>query len=321
VTLLVYLDQNMFIRMKDAGQPGGDKRICALHARLLEGVAAGRFRFFLTGGHHMETLRCIDFGARRDLAAVMVQLSQGRTILFYDRIVRHEIAQAVHHLFGAEEPAPLMLFGKGIHHVLGVGDDELLDQLGSAGDRAPEQKIVDYEAQAIGLMPNGFDLTGEPGSTMRAHADAFAAAQNRTAAKVAAEGLHRSATKLMKLTCIEEVMNMVFSEREVLARRNLDWHTVAEHLVAPDVAAEHLPTAYAAASLIAKGHGQLSRKWQSNDWCDVYGLACAVVHSDVVVAEKHWSDMARKTRLGEIHNTVILDDLLDLEGMSPPNRR
>jgi hypothetical protein len=45
---------------------------------------------------------------------------------------------------------------------------------------------------------------------------------------------------------------------------------------------------------------------------DVAYNACAVVHCDVIVTERFWADMLRRSRLNVEHDTVVLNDVSDL---------
>jgi len=73
-----------------------------------------------------------------------------------------------------------------------------------------------------------------------------------------------------------------------------------------------LPVEFAMCELRRLQHQNPGRSWRKSDLYDLHALSMAVVHCDVVVAERHWSHMMKRAGLDLRNETVVLTDIRDL---------
>ena len=119
---LVYLDLNHWICLARAasGHPEGRRHRDALEA-LRSARASGDFLFPLSGLHYMEMSGIQDPRQRQDVAAVMEELSDFRTLLSHPLVMRLEIEAALDRL-ACPNPTPYLpipLLGIGLGHAFG----------------------------------------------------------------------------------------------------------------------------------------------------------------------------------------------------------
>jgi hypothetical protein len=73
-----------------------------------------------------------------------------------------------------------------------------------------------------------------------------------------------------------------------------------------------LPTLWAWTELVRLQHENPERQWKPQDFNDLRAFGVAIVHCDIVVFEKHWSDLARRAKLDTINCTALcrIEDLV-----------
>jgi len=73
-----------------------------------------------------------------------------------------------------------------------------------------------------------------------------------------------------------------------------------------------LPTALCEFALLFQRDQQLSRPIQVNDIADIWHLTLAIPYSDVVITEKMWVSIAKRARLDEKCDTLMLSSIEEL---------
>jgi hypothetical protein len=64
--------------------------------------------------------------------------------------------------------------------------------------------------------------------------------------------------------------------------------------------------------LALESYKQVARPVGRNDLTDLLFLAVAIPYCDIVVTERFWADIARRTTLLETYSTVVLTNLAEL---------
>ena len=113
---VVYLDQLHWVELSKIahGKAADSAGALELARRAVEqGVAV----FPISGGHFFELQRISDVSRREKLGAQMWELSQGRTLIDYGRLIQHEIASALRLFFPDRVPeSSIQVLGRGIGH-------------------------------------------------------------------------------------------------------------------------------------------------------------------------------------------------------------
>ncbi len=80
---------------------------------------------------------------------------------------------------------------------------------------------------------------------------------------------------------------------------------------------DSIPTLHVETTLESERDEQRSREIDANDVIDVSFLSVAIPYCDIVVTERFWVDLAKRNRLDQTYDTILLTDLADLEQHLP----
>lgn len=75
----------------------------------------------------------------------------------------------------------------------------------------------------------------------------------------------------------------------------------------------NIPTALCEFTLLFQRDQQLQRPIEVNDIDDVWHLTLAIPYSDIVVTEKMWTSISKRTKLDKKCNTIILSSIRELD--------
>jgi hypothetical protein len=75
---------------------------------------------------------------------------------------------------------------------------------------------------------------------------------------------------------------------------------------------EDVPTIYAHRALRRQRRVASEERWEENDLTDLTALPPAIVYCDVVVTERLWRDLARRTDVGSCFGTSVIRSLEEL---------
>jgi len=85
----------------------------------------------------------------------------------------------------------------------------------------------------------------------------------------------------------------------------LPWSAIPDSKEALTAILRDLPTLWAWTELTRLQHQNPTRAWRLQDFNDLRALTVAIVHCDIVVFEKHWSNLARRAHLDVLNGTTL----------------
>ena len=154
--MLAYLDLNHWVGLSKAavGHSNGTRYVGALETAR-SARASGKVIFPLSGTHYQEIAKMVDEHRRKNLAAVMEELSGFKTLVSRFVVVQLEIDTILDEVVGPN-PAPLgpvELLGHGVGHSVGrVGKLRIMDPEGDATERLRQligtEKVDAFLSQA-----------------------------------------------------------------------------------------------------------------------------------------------------------------------------
>lgn len=315
----VYLDQNKWIDLAAAAK-GVDKgrRYRDVLTLATAGVERGRASFPLSCIHYIE-IAFRRWDTRQELARTMAALSRYHTIAPFSVLVHPEIDRALRAILGKPEiPREARVFGVGVGHAFNqevrafrVPDDLDVDSeyRGTFNRFAAEQTEW---AMLAGLPPeSGIDETALD-AAQREVGERLAREQEQSRMKRRDANWHKGerAERLSKVTALTNWKDEI---EEALTRARLNWGQLLalgrERLSA---FVEAIPIIHVASELERHRCAATDKPWEPNDINDVFFLIPALVYCDVVVTERQWVDLARRSELDKRYGTVLLSDLADL---------
>jgi hypothetical protein len=100
---------------------------------------------------------------------------------------------------------------------------------------------------------------------------------------------------------------------EALDRAGLNWeHIYGLQDEGMSKLIEAIPIIHMASELQRQRESAADKPWTSNDLNDLFFLMTALVYCNVVVTEKQWVDLAKRSKLDSQYGTVLLSDLAGL---------
>jgi len=316
----VYLDQNMWIALACAAK-GLEKgaRYQDVLTLAQAGVERGYVSFPLSCIHYIETTNRRPWEARQDLANTMGVLSQFHTIAPLDVLVRPEIDRALQGVFGK----PLVAREA---QVFGVGGAHALNQK-LRTFRVPDDRDVDSEyrrqfnnwaaiqtewVMLAGLPPESGIDERELESMQRDVGTSLAAEQENLRKSRRDDGWH-AGDRAKRVSKAAAFAGWKDELTEALERAGLHWgHIYALELEGMSKFVEAIPIINVASELQRQREAAADKPWDPHDINDVFFLIVALVYCDIVVTEKQWVDLARRSALDERYGTTLLSDLADL---------
>lgn len=316
----IYLDQMKWIDFAraDKGVKASARFADAL-AAARRGVESGLVSFPLSSVHYIETAKRRDEQSRRELATVMAELSRYHTIASVRALVPPEIDRALLRHFGRpQNPRTAEAFGVGIAHALSIKPEPF---------RVPEELPIEpklarrleteiaslFEWYALAGFPAayGFDDNRlrewqvEVAEDLASRKEVLRVAHSRDGWHVGERGC-RAAVGSAFVGWAGEI-------GEGLARAELAWDDVfALGYEGMRTLVEAMPIIHAESELQRQREAAADKPWSSHDVADLLFLMAAVVYCDVVVTERQWVDLIRRSRLHERYGTTVLSDLVDL---------
>jgi hypothetical protein len=326
--LLVYLDMNHWISLAQAatGHAQGAGHLEALDA-CRAARAGGAALFPLSATHYVEMYNVTDPRQRRDVAAVMEELSGFATLASRSTVMVAEVRAALDALTGRQVQmggVDLLGFGVGpafgmrggIHVSDAVGRD-ITDQF-AAGGGAPT--LADLELQFERAMLAGPADKDLPALSRQGY-------DPRAAIKVAQERAnqeekqrsrldHNSMWRRGRLEDVVAVRELVVELWDIV-QRVLRQRGHAQDDVLGDRQSIRrfigsMPSTEVAVVLKTTRHRDATLKWTANDINDIDAFSLAVPYCDLVVTEKFAHHMLTVSRVANRMNTVVLRKLSEL---------
>ncbi|MNG63954.1 hypothetical protein D3C79_221900 [compost metagenome] len=280
--MIIYLDQNKWIELARMYH-GKDNSIRAnkILSEFNAVITSGSAVFPLSSIHYMETARISNNERRSRLGAAMWHFSQGKTLASSNKILAHELENALRNYIPKIKESNLKIIGFGSEHAFGVSDKEC-DEL-NFYTRNVERAIL-VGSKQLGIEPAQFFRTIH-GENFKNHL------QNLRGKFDDAQGVEKDNLLYAILTVdILSVFNAVFEKYSIavsdypfdassmksiidsMPTRSLDLHLHRQVLANPNYAAKITDL---------------------EDWA---GLGLAACYCDVVVCEKHMADMMKRNK-------------------------
>jgi hypothetical protein len=334
---VVYLDLNHWISLAKTavGHAQGEGFSEILNA-CQSAAKIGAATFVLAGAHYFEMLKIESARRRRDVAGVMEDLTQFRTLVSRPTVMKLELSAALDFVLHLEPHDPEVdLIGWGVLHAFGQsgsfrirertsGEDltsEFREQYGAekfdaymAGallelERAPLRGPKD-EAELQKLRGLGYDH-------QRALQGAKWRAEEEQAQRLRLDGggpwrRERLPDVVSARELLIEFQNMAptaFQERGV---------GLEDILTSPQAGVafmRSMPSTDVAMTLKTAWHRNRDKPWSANDIYDGDAMALAVPYCDIVVTEKACHHALVSAGTDKRMNTVLLRDLARLPAM------
>jgi hypothetical protein len=333
---LTYLDLNHWIALARAGvgHREGGRHVAALE-RIRRAKAVGRAIFPLSSTHYMEMAGIKQARQRRDVAAVMEELSGFTTIVSRAVIMELEIEAVLDEMIGLREQPyrPLPLLGSGIGRSMGlVGGLRIRDASGADktdemratwkdGPEAFDRKMMEMnlhferemlrgpaDEQVEQLRADGWDP-----DVARRIAGERAAAEQAQAANLDTDPRWRRGRLRDVVSARHLLIDLNTPTTKALAARGVS--TTTDFLTDRHVArrfVDSMPSSDVYVTLVTAAPRNPQRRWTANDVFDIDAASTAVAYCDIVVCDSHVSNALRAAKLEERAQVVVLDNLNDL---------
>jgi hypothetical protein len=331
---LVYLDLNHWISLAKAavGHAQGEAfREILIACR--SAVTLGAATFALAGAHYFEVLKIESARRRRDVAEVMEDLTQFKTLLSRPTVMKLELSAALDFVLHLEPRDPeIDLLGRGVLHAFGQSGSFRIRERASGADVTSEfrerfgaQKFDAYMTDALLDLERG-QLRGPKDEAelqkLRAlgydHERVLQGAQRR-AEEEQAQRLRLDGGGPWR----RERLPDVISARELwiefqnmapiaLQERGVGLEDVLTSPQAGVAFMRSMPSTEVAVTLKTAWHRNRDKPWSANDIYDVDAMALAVPYCDIVVTEKACHHALVSARMDKRMNTVLLRDLARL---------
>jgi hypothetical protein len=318
---IVYLDQWVWIKLAKAayGRRDGSDLVDTL--RLLQSLKETHLVCFpLSIGHYMETQEHTDARRRARLAQVMLDLSDGKTLLNPTFVLDYEIEQALFRLFPgrirAERLRSFNFLGDGIGHALGIGPlTDVVLARSFARHKLKVSKQFERSAKAAveHSLPSFVDpLTGLPAETpdlgpgdkkFKEHLDIWSAAMQGKDAQTRQRMLYAGTLRDVWIPLTEALHRHGLAVDDFAVLGEDAWCAFLEDMPSRRVDM-HLHRQW------GKNESLPHKESDLNDW--VF-LGDAVMYCHIVVAEKQFTDLVRRD--GFSCPARVIDDIRELPGL------
>jgi hypothetical protein len=303
----VYLDQFAYIRLARAGLGRGLAEDADHHQRLMQQAIAGKLRFPLSAVHYLETWRQANPTRRHELAVEMIRLSRLNAIAPARIVWRAEIRIAVHKTFGGPRPIdPISVWGQGAAHAFGrepgtfwptelpPGEDLRREVLLLAGAGASTGRFAAEERER-------HDQQQRFGETQTALAERISAWPTSVTER-------RQGIRLQTLTdfSADVVAALIGADVPPARLGSLGAEGLVQFL-------EAIPTLWVLTELRRVRFANPQQGFTPHDLYDLRALACALVYCDVVITDRAWCDVIRRTDLADRYHTTVINDVADFD--------
>lgn len=331
---VVYLDLNHWIGLAKATTGHRD---AGRYSDLLKAARSRRAErsviFVLSGQHYMEMSLIRDPRQRRDLAAVMEELSGFATLLCRSVVMRFELEAGIDSATGASTTpfAPLPVVGSGFGHAFGrAGKMQIWHEDGLPAEVTRQNwpdgpEAYDATLARIQLSTERHVLAGPQDDDFEELAAyGFVPDVARIGQEKRAQQEREQASRLDKFPkwrkgrlrdvvsaryMFIELLDMTI---ESLVARGLTLEDVWSGLDSARRLVDSMPSGDVHVSLQTAAHRNPQITWTSNDYFDIDALSLAVPYCDIVLTERHRSHALWTEGCPERLNTTVTASPIDL---------
>lgn len=293
----IYLDQNMWIGLKDAvaGRASAE-RFVGIPEMCAAAVEAERCRFVLSYSHYEETHRRPQVSDRAELAHVMLALTRAQTIAIPEVIIRHEVRRALRAVLDPDGELPIYdPFGWGVDHA--VGQPILAGLVASTTIPHEYQGVAVAELQfgaLVGSMDDTPGLSADHPLHSRTNNRSYIAQWTELGARM--KDWSRDRVRADNFTIASELVGLIPIIDDVAAPLGLSSNDV---ISLGREGLERFMSQLPMESIVAYLHRSevlTDREWRVNDHNDVVYLSAAAAYCDAVVGERHWTSKLAQPR-------------------------
>ncbi len=290
---------------------GGD-RYNTILSGVLSSVKEGEAIFPLSAAHLIETRKKLNLPQRTRLAQVMVEVSQGWTLAPTGYLTPVELEIAIAHLFGQVPPDPPEALGRGIPFAFGESE-ELQDDLDISKERAQLLQAVLDTPKGLAALLVGLDeslnVRGVRDFEHQATLFAKRVEETRRIGKNFSKAMRKRAYAADLTLHLQAELEQLLSKY----RRGLDdFPNIGTSSLMAFF--ERVPTLDIEIELATERDEHWDKPIDPNDMIDVSILSIAIPYCNIVVTERFWAHLAKRKGLDEKYDTIILCDLMELEG-------
>lgn len=329
---LVYLDMHVFINLAKVAVGTGTEP--AGYAQLFDACrrarAEGRVLFPLSSTHVLETYDILDIGQRRNVTAVMEELSGFHYLLGRPQIQELEVEAALNDLptVSVAPQGPVAVVGPGVPWAFGERT-EGFKFIGASADEAAwwadelcRDMEIDPGDDSLGALNNWMwrqMMTGpEDHDDPELKTFGYTLAGWRAMLEQRAEQERYLARQLdadpkLRKGSLRDVINareMCIELEGVLSRATAALNTSIGQLLENDREqardfTDRMPSTRVAVSLKERYHRDAQHEWTTNDIQDIDAVAIAVPYCDVVFADKAARSGVADSRELRVFETVL----------------
>lgn len=316
----IYLDQNKWIDMAWAatGASKGQRYLDVL-TLAQAGVERGSVSFPLSSIHYLETSNRRPYSARLDLAKTMATLSRFHAIAPLTVLLPPEIDTALQRVFGRPltvRQAPS--FGDGVGFAMNqpvpafrVPKDLPVD----AEYRRQFERFASQQTEWVMLagLPEEAGVDERHFDQIQRNVNCELATEQERLRQTRRDGNWHVGERSKRLFKAIAFASWKDELDEALQRAGLTWADVTSlGDVGMTELVEDIPIVHVSSELQRLREAANIAPWSANDLNDMFFLMVAIVYCEIVVTEKQWVDLAKRSKLDERYETVILSDLADL---------
>lgn len=271
---------------------------------------------------YSETGRRADARSRRDVADLMIELSERVTMAHARAILPAELDRALRRRFGRPEHVrPIDVFGIGVAHISAGGVELPRPNLAAAFERGtpiPPERTEEFEV-VFNRIVEAEVLSAGPDTIPSSLVTAMAEIDRQYVEHETMIGTsirdRRLQGDLLELAVRASDLGGIRSAvTEALLSIGISWEEFVGGL-GPGGAAQFmddLPTRHVTNVMRSAKLRQAEQVWERNDFNDLLALSVASVYCDVVVTEKQWVHHLRQAKVDERYQTELVSDVAAL---------
>ena len=314
--MVIYLDQNKWIDLARAyhDRPGGSQYKSVLQ-KIIDAVESKKAILPLSAQHIIETRKELNFERRKRLAKVMAEISHGITIAPQGRMARWELASSLGNIFQQQSPNIPSPFGIGIPFAFGMGNvikDKNGNRVSQSNDiyKTVNKHLALPETMQIFLLGTDENTNIDAVKNYNKSLDDLVRrVENfRTKVKKQNKSIHQRAYMADLTVAIQDNLSEAL---HLYGKKMEDFINLGRESIISTF--ENCPSLDTEIALAVSRNQQWDKKVHINDSTDIAFLSVATPYCDVVITEKFWKNLARQTKLTEKYNTLLLNDLKDVE--------
>jgi hypothetical protein len=336
----IYLDQWVWIRLAsaDLGEPRENSDLAVL-AAVRKASQAG-VAFPLSSTHYMETSKITNPRQRAELARTMASISRCRTLRSARVLLRHQMLNAMHEIFGRPvfRPQPPEALGTGVIWAF-TGKPGPLTLHDSSGpvDPAAIPGMPDFLRKANQFVE--MRMLAGPADDELEHLHGLGYRPDATrqveASRLAWEETYRGLladdpVSRAELRVRVQAREICHEHLRLLGELLTEYHLSLSRGMGYDPAcpnrsrskmiafADLMPSVRIAVDLKVELFRNAATTWTMNAINDIDAVSMAVPYCHVVVPDKEMADLLARSRAGTRNGTQIVRKLTDLPDLLPP---